>query len=245
MRLAALGSLSTTSSAIAARLKTTTAAVVPMKESGRDNLSQPKRAAHAVNAGGVSDRNPTRTPISNAKSSVIFPSHAEGRVTFAKSVTARPHLRGIRYDGKSMLISATRLRIRSALVLLPFVWRTFQSQRQVVRAPGFLGGRLLIDRKRTFWTLTAWETEKAMRDYRGSGAHQKVMPRLVDWCDEALVVHWTTDGTEIPPWPEAFDRLRRDGRPSRVAHPTRDHEARRFPAPRLKPMIGQDLHPHR
>ena len=36
-----------------------------------------------------------------------------------------------------------------------FVWYTFASQRQVVRAAGFCGGRLLIDARRTFWTLTA------------------------------------------------------------------------------------------
>jgi hypothetical protein len=142
-----------------------------------------------------------------------------------------------------MFISATRLRIRSAVVLLPFVWRTFQSQRQVVRASGFRGGRLLVDSKRTFWTLTAWETEKAMRDFRSSGAHQNVMPRLVDWCDEASVVHWTSESSEIPSWPEAVERMRRDGRASRVERPSPDHEARRFPDPRLKPMIGQDLVP--
>ena len=142
-----------------------------------------------------------------------------------------------------MIISATRLRVRSALLLVPFVFRTFRAQRQVVRAPGFVGGRLLIDRRRTFWTLTVWESEKAMRDYRGSGAHKDVMPRLADWCDEASVVHWTTEDTEIPSWSEAAERMRRDGRPSRVGHPSADHEALRFPDPRLEPMIGQELRP--
>ena len=127
--------------------------------------------------------------------------------------------------------------------MVPFLFRTFRSQRQVVRAPGFLGGRLLIDRRRTFWTLTAWESEKAMRDYRGSGAHKDAIPRLVDWCDEASVVHWTTESTEIPSWSEAAERMRRDGRPSRVEHPSAHHELLRFADPRLEPMIGQELRP--
>jgi hypothetical protein len=142
-----------------------------------------------------------------------------------------------------MIVSATRLRVRSALLLLPFVLRTFQAQRQVVRAPGFVGGRLLLDAKRTFWTLTAWDSDKAMRDYRGSGAHKNAMPRLVDWCEEACVVHWTSESTEIPSWSEAVDRMRQQGRPSRVAHPSPHHEALRFPDPRLRPLIGQDLRP--
>ena len=53
-----------------------------------------------------------------------------------------------------MLASVTRLRVRSLRYLPAFLWQTFLSQRQVVRAPGFSGGKLLIDRRRTFWTLT-------------------------------------------------------------------------------------------
>ena len=142
-----------------------------------------------------------------------------------------------------MIVSVTRLRVRSVLFLLPFVFRAFQSRRQVVRSPGFLGGRLMIDTERAFWTLTAWDSERTMREYRGSGAHKDVMPRLADWCDEAAVVHWTTEGAEIPAWAEAAARMRREGRPSRVAHPSSNHEALQFPDPRLRPMIGQDLRP--
>ena len=151
----------------------------------------------------------------------------------------------MRYTGQDVIIAATRLRVRSALLLLPFVFRTFQTRRQAVRASGFRGGRLLIDSRRTFWTLTAWESEKAMRDYRGSGAHQKVMPRLVDWCDEASVVQWTSESAEFPSWSEIAERMRQHGRPSRVAHPSSNHERLAFPDPRLRPMIGQDLRPAR
>ena len=152
-------------------------------------------------------------------------------------------LQRMRYTGENMIVSATRLRVRSALLLLPFVFRAFQSQRQVARAPRFIGSRLLIDAKRTFWTLTAWESENAMRDYRGSGAHKNAMPRLVDWCDEASVVHWISESAELPSWSEAVDRMRRQGRVSRVAHPSSHHEARQFPDPRLRPLIGQELRP--
>lgn len=78
-----------------------------------------------------------------------------------------------------MLASVTRLRVRSFLYLPAFLWMTFLAQRQTVRASGFIGGRLLVDRHRTYWTLTVWEDEKAMKGFRGSGPHARAMPKLV------------------------------------------------------------------
>jgi hypothetical protein len=84
-----------------------------------------------------------------------------------------------------MFASVTRLRIRSMKYVLAFLWMTFRSQRQVLRAPGFLGGKLLLDARRTFWTLTVWENERAMKAFRGAGPHGQAMRKLVEWCDEA------------------------------------------------------------
>jgi hypothetical protein len=142
-----------------------------------------------------------------------------------------------------MLASVTRLRVRFVRYIPAFVWKTLLAQRQVMRAPGFCGGRLLVDASRTFWTLTLWESEQAMKTFRGSGAHARVMPRLLEWCDEASYAHWIPANASVPDWPEAYGRLISEGRLSRVAHPSPDHDARRFARPRLKPLIGQDLKP--
>jgi hypothetical protein len=141
-----------------------------------------------------------------------------------------------------MLVSVTRLRVRSLGYLLPFLLRTVHTTRQVRRAAGFFGGRLLVDAHLTFWTLTVWESEKAMKSFRGSGSHARVMPRLAHWCDEASYAHWTSTDS-VPTWPEAYEHLVAEGRLSRVNHPSPDHEARHFPTPRLKPMIGNRLKP--
>ena len=122
---------------------------------------------------------------------------------------------------------------------------TFLSQRQVMRAPGFLGGRLLVDAGRTFWTLTVWDSERAMKAFRGSEPHSKVMPRLMEWCDEASYAHWIPTEASVPPWPEAYEHLVSEARLSRVAHPSPNHDARHFAKPRLKPLIGSDLKPAR
>jgi Antibiotic biosynthesis monooxygenase len=142
-----------------------------------------------------------------------------------------------------MLVSVTRLRVRSLWFLPAFLRQTFRSNRQVANANGFRGGRLLVDRRRTFWTLTAWDDERAMKSFRGSGAHAQVMPRLFHWCDEAAYTHWPAKDDEIAEWPEAYERLVREGRLSRVEHPSADHAQRKFPEPRLKPMICQEIKP--
>ena|ERR1700730_13452423 len=144
-----------------------------------------------------------------------------------------------------MLASVTRLRVRSVRYLPPFVWETFLSQGQALRAPGFLGGRLLLDARRTFWTLTVWESERVMKAFRGTAPHAKVMPRLVEWCDEASYAHWIPTGAAVPSWPEAYEHLVAEGRLSRVAHPSPAHDARQFAKPRLRPLIALDLKPRK
>jgi heme-degrading monooxygenase HmoA len=142
-----------------------------------------------------------------------------------------------------MFISVTRLRVRKFFYLPQFLWGTQHAQRQVVRAPGFLGGRLLVDKRRAYWTLTVWESEKAMKAYRGSGAHGAVMPRLMQWCDEAAYAHWESADASVPEWPEAYQVLLKSGKRSRVNHPSAAHEAQLFPPPRLRPLIGGELKP--
>jgi hypothetical protein len=142
-----------------------------------------------------------------------------------------------------MLASVTRLRVRSVRDLPAFLWMTFLVQRQTRRAPGFLGGRLLIDNLHTYWTLTAWENEKAMKAFRGSGPHAGVMPKLVEWCDEAAYTHWIGADDSIPEWLDAYEHLVKEGRSSRVARPSQDHVSRIFPKPRLRPLIGLNLKP--
>ena len=131
------------------------------------------------------------------------------------------------------LISITRLRIRSIFYLPQFFWGNELSARQLARASGFLGGRLLVDRHRAFWTMTAWEDEAAMRDYRNSGAHRKVMPRLLNWCDEATVVHWNQESPAMPDWREAYRRMISEGKVSKVYNPSPNHATKQFPEPRV------------
>lgn len=130
-------------------------------------------------------------------------------------------------------ISLTRLRLRSIRFLPVFALHTVRSNRQVQRSRGFLGGSLLPDRSWTFWTMTLWESQEAMRAYMISGAHKQAMPHLMDWCDEASVTHWDQVNPELPTWAEADRTMRARGRVSKVRFPSADQTAMSYREPRL------------
>jgi hypothetical protein len=131
-----------------------------------------------------------------------------------------------------IFVSLTRLRIRSIRFVPLFAVYVFRSRRQVRRAPGFQSGALLTDRRRTFWTMTAWDSEESMRAYMTAGAHKQAMPHLLHWSDEASVAHWTQTDATLPSWTEAERRMREGGRASKVLHPSPQHANLSFRPPR-------------
>ena len=132
------------------------------------------------------------------------------------------------------LISITRLRVRSWRFLPSFFMYTLRSAKQARSANGNLTLDLLNDRRSTFWTMTSWSTEETMKAFMVGGAHGGAMKKLLEWCDEAAVVHWTQEGAELPSWLEAHARMQRDGRRSKVNHPSPAHIAYEIPAPRAR-----------
>jgi heme-degrading monooxygenase HmoA len=129
-------------------------------------------------------------------------------------------------------VSVTRLRVRSYFFLPQFIAGALGSARQAQRSNGFLGGTLLREARNVFWTLTLWQDDAAMNAYRIGGAHRSAMPKLLHWCDEASVTHWTQETPELPSWDEAYQRLLKQGKPSKVNHPSPAHLAHQIPAPR-------------
>jgi Domain of unknown function (DUF3291) len=137
-------------------------------------------------------------------------------------------------DYESMpFISITRLRIRSIRFLPMFLVYALRSRRQAMSTIGFQGGSLLNDRNWTFWTMTAWDSQESMRGFMTTGPHRAAMPRLLDWCDEASVVHWDQAETALPSWNEADQRMRANGRVSKVRNPSPEHATLTYRAPRV------------
>jgi hypothetical protein len=130
-------------------------------------------------------------------------------------------------------ISVTRLRIRSVRFMPWFARHALRSIQQVKKTPGFLGGSVLADRRWTFWTMTTWDSQESMRQFMTQGAHRAAMPHLLDWCDEASVVHWDQPEDGLPTWIEADKRMREIGRPSKVNFPSSVHATLHYPPPRV------------
>jgi heme-degrading monooxygenase HmoA len=135
-------------------------------------------------------------------------------------------------------ISITRLRVRSIRFLPFFALYAYRSLRQAKASSGFQHGGLLADRNRTFWTMTAWDNQESMRHFMTTGSHSAAMPRLLDWCDEASVVHWDQAEAALPSWTEADQRMRASGRASKVRNPSPQHATLSYRTPRVS-TVGE------
>jgi len=129
-------------------------------------------------------------------------------------------------------VSITRLRVRSFRYLPVFLIGAFRSARQAKNAPGNLAVSLLSDSNFTFWTRTLWNDERSMRAFMLVGAHRSIMPRILQWCDEAAVAHWLQDSLEPPSWQDMHRRLQQEGRASKVDYPSAAQSRFEVPPPK-------------
>jgi len=76
-------------------------------------------------------------------------------------------------------------------------------------SPGLVGYSLnarVLTRK--FWTLSAWESRKALVDFVMKDPHRKAMLDLRNRMGGTKFVTWSSKGSSLPPsWEEAFSRL--------------------------------------
>ena len=130
-----------------------------------------------------------------------------------------------------VFISVTRLHLKSPLYFPAFLWHNSLSTWQVINTPGFLGGKFLGDDRGGKWTLTLWEKQAAMKHYRNSGAHRRVIPKINFWCDEAAVVHWEQTDSNFPTWSEIHRRMMVEGHITRLSQPSPNHLEKKIPSP--------------
>ena len=109
------------------------------------------------------------------------------------------------------VISITRLRVRSWAYLPPFAVQTLRSAFQAARSDGNLAMNLLREPGNTFWTCTSWSSEAAMKAFMHAKPHGPTMRRLLEWCDEAALVHWTQEELELPTWKRRHKRIQKMG----------------------------------
>ena len=138
-------------------------------------------------------------------------------------------------------VSITRLRVRSWKFLPQFLFHAMRSARQVQQARGVQAATLLKEDWRTYWTRTIWADEAAMKQFMITGNHRTAMPKLLNICDEASVARWSQDDSTLPAWDEVHRRMAREGRPSKVNHPSAAQRAFQIPAIRAQPLSEMTL----
>ncbi|HKW16466.1 MAG TPA: DUF3291 domain-containing protein [Terriglobales bacterium] len=132
------------------------------------------------------------------------------------------------------IVSITRLRVRSLRYLPSFLFYALRSSHQAKKSQGILAVSLLREANSTFWTRTVWTTVPAMKAFMLAGPHRTAMRKLLEWCDEAALVHWEQESAQEPDWPEAHRRLQVEGRRSKVNHPSPAHESFEIRPPKLQ-----------
>jgi len=136
-------------------------------------------------------------------------------------------------------VSITHLRVRSWKYFPIFLLQALRAASQAAKSEGNTTTRLLKEDRNTFWTLSCWSSEKSMKTFILAGTHGAVMRKLLEWCDEAALVHWSQESSDPPSWEEAHRRLQQDGRVSKVNNPSPAQNTFSVPAPNSR--SGKEL----
>jgi quinol monooxygenase YgiN len=101
------------------------------------------------------------------------------------------------------------LPLKSYWRVLPFFVFTAQVVKQLAKADGLLGYSLLAHLlSKRFWTLSAWENEKALWAFVQSPPHVPIMTALGPHMGKTKFVRWTLKGSQLPlQWEDALRRM--------------------------------------
>ncbi|MGP4046781.1 DUF3291 domain-containing protein [Streptomyces sp. 2A115] len=106
-------------------------------------------------------------------------------------------------------VFASRFETRTLWGALKFFVKTPSVWRQVNEAPGAYGATMRAALlRRTFWTLSAWESPAALKAFARSGTHAPTARGLAPLMRDAKFATWTVTAEDLPlDWSEALRRL--------------------------------------
>jgi hypothetical protein len=103
-----------------------------------------------------------------------------------------------------VIVVATRLQARGLRGLARVGSTTGEVLQTLHANPGFLGGRLRMDRRAAAWTVTGWADADALAAFRV--AHEPVMGRLDELASASAMTVWRADS--LPSWRDVGRRWR-------------------------------------
>jgi hypothetical protein len=106
-------------------------------------------------------------------------------------------------------VFVSRFETRTLWGALRFFARTPGVWQQVTKAPGAYGVTMKAALlRRTFWTLSAWESPAALKAFARSGTHAPTAQGLASLMRDTKFVTWTVTADDLPlDWSEALRRL--------------------------------------
>lgn len=105
---------------------------------------------------------------------------------------------------------ATRLHARGVRVLPAFLRSSFTVARTARSTPGNVRTRLLgMPPFLTFFTLSVWESEEAMRSFVRTAEHRDAMTHMDEWASDGRFAEFRTPAARVG-WRAAWRQLRAD-----------------------------------
>ncbi|MFI6316638.1 DUF3291 domain-containing protein [Nonomuraea sp. NPDC050556] len=110
---------------------------------------------------------------------------------------------------ETALIMASRFEVRSFKDVPRFFLNSLAAWRQVRKAPGAFGASLVARPfKRTFQTLSAWESREHLMAFVNTEPHRAIMKAMRPTMSDSAFVFWNVSATDLPiTWAEAERRL--------------------------------------
>ncbi|GAA4853399.1 DUF3291 domain-containing protein [Kitasatospora terrestris] len=111
-------------------------------------------------------------------------------------------------------VMASEFKLRRLSQVPGFLRASLVIRKQALATAGAVGTSLrAAPLRRTFWTLSAWESRPALEALVGAEPHRSTMKRMRPAMEASVFTFWTTTGDRLPDWAEADRRIeaRRNG----------------------------------
>ncbi|MFE7326801.1 DUF3291 domain-containing protein [Streptomyces sp. NPDC057565] len=115
-----------------------------------------------------------------------------------------------------VVVMASRFEVRSLKDVPRFFLKSLSAWRQVRSAPGAFGASLIAQpTKRTFFTLSAWESRDALYAYARTEPHRGIMTGLRPTMRSSTFTFWEAPVEHLPvSWAEAKRRIAEQEQPA-------------------------------
>lgn len=110
--------------------------------------------------------------------------------------------------GREYIALLSYLPLRSYLKIPLFARFSYEVYRQMLATPGAIGYAMrakVLSRK--FWTLSVWESDRALREFVAKEPHGEIMKAVAPHMGATAFTRWKILGSDIPPrWDDAVRR---------------------------------------